>query len=49
MKSRLLAPILVIYLVFTALGCSKKTDESADTSATTPDTTASTNRSCRKS
>lgn len=41
MKSRLLAPILVIYLVFTALGCSKKTDESADTSATTPDTTAS--------
>jgi len=41
MKSRLLAPILVIYLVFTALGCSKKTDESADTSATAPDTTAS--------
>lgn len=41
MKSRLLAPILVIYLVFTALGCSKKTDESADTSATNPDTTAS--------
>jgi hypothetical protein len=41
MKSRLLAPVLVIYLVFTALGCSKKTDESADTSATTPDTTAS--------
>jgi hypothetical protein len=40
MKSRLLAPILMIYLAFTVLGCSKKTDDTADTSATTPTTTA---------
>lgn len=40
MTSRLLTPILVIYLALTALGCSKKTDDTADTSATTPTTTA---------
>ncbi len=45
MKSRLLAPILVIYLAFTVLGCSKKTEETADSSATTPDATASAEKS----
>jgi hypothetical protein len=40
MKPRLLAPILVTYLAFSVLGCSKKTDDTADTSATTPTTTA---------
>ena len=40
MKSRLVVPLLLIYLAFTVLGCSKKTDDTADTSATTPTTTA---------
>jgi hypothetical protein len=40
MKPRLLAPILVTYLAFSVLGCSKKTDDTADTSATAPTTTA---------
>jgi len=40
MKPRLLAPILVTYLAFNVLGCSKKTDDTANTSATTPTTTA---------
>jgi hypothetical protein len=40
MKPRLLAPMLAIYLAFTVLGCSKKTDDTADTSATAPTTTA---------
>lgn len=40
MKSRLLAPMLVTYLAFTMLGCSKKADDTANTSATTPTTTA---------
>lgn len=40
MKPRWVVPIIVIYLAFTALGCSKKTDNTADTGATTPTTTA---------
>ena len=46
MKSRLLAPILVTYLAFTVLGCSKKADDTAstDTSATTPSATAPTQK-----
>jgi hypothetical protein len=40
MKPRLLAPILATYLAFSALGCSKKTDDTAGTSAITPTTTA---------
>ncbi|MGH9500965.1 MAG: hypothetical protein ACRD3L_17640 [Terriglobales bacterium] len=42
MKSRLLAPVLVIYLAFAMLGCSKKTDDTAETSANAPDTNGST-------
>jgi hypothetical protein len=41
MKSRFAVPILVIYLALAVLGCSKKTDDTADTNATTPDATAS--------
>jgi len=40
MKSRLLAPFLMIYLAFSVLGCSKKADDTANTSAITPTTTA---------